>query len=77
MGKVKKAHIVVEHHANGTKTVTDHATKKAAMEHGKKLRASGKDANVHDKDTSEQFGLDPRYKGPTGDAWVQHKKAKG
>jgi hypothetical protein len=76
-GKVAKPnnpHIVIEHRADGTKHVTDHPTKKAAMDHGKALRNSGKPVNVHDEETSKQFGLDPRYKGPTGDAYLAHKR---
>jgi len=71
-------HVVITHNPDGSKTVTDHPTKKAALDHGKALRSSGKPATfIYSKDNSEQFGLDPRYKGPTGDAWVEAKKKKG
>jgi hypothetical protein len=59
-------YIVVAHNADGSKTVTDHASKKEAHEHGNALRAKGVTAYAHPKDVADKFGLDPRAGGGGG-----------
>jgi hypothetical protein len=60
----KEPHIVVEDTKNG-KIVTEHPTKKAAMEHGAAIRraAGGPIAWVHSVADANKLGLDPRKTG--------------
>lgn len=57
----REKHVVIEG-PQAAQVVHEHPTKKAAMEHGKRLRAEGKIAFVYSERSARQFGLDPRKK---------------
>jgi phage-related protein (TIGR01555 family) len=54
-------HVVEQWHPNGTKTVTEHATKKAAHEQGMAIRRAGGTAFAHSVADYKKF-QDPSYK---------------
>ncbi len=66
-----KSFITVEHHADGTKTTLDHASKKSAMDHGRAARKQGRNIFAHSSEDAEKHGLDPR-KGSARVAGAHH-----